>query len=141
MADITQTPANVAAIGSATVLPGTAGDTLTQGNAAYKATNGQWVLAMSGGNVQQAGSLGMGILLNSASPGQPISLFTSGSCNLGATLGVGTTYCLSRNPGRICPDSDVLSNNYVTIFGVAAGASNIASPNGGAPFASGTLRA
>lgn len=142
MADLAQTAANVVIVGSATVLNGTAGDSLTQGNVAYKASNGFWVKALSSGNSQQAGSGGIMILLNSAGPGQPIQGYTGGAfVNLGGTLVVGGTYCLSRNAGRICPIADVLSNNYTTILGVAKTTANMASPNGGPAFASGTLLA
>lgn len=141
MADISQTAASVVKVGTSVVIVATAGDTLTQGNVAYKATNGNWVRALSGGNAQQAGSGGVGIALNSANPNQPISIFTSGSINLGATLVVGETYVISANAGRIAPIGDLVTNSRVTLLGVTSDANNLATPNSGPPFASGTQRA
>lgn len=141
MADLVQTAASVVKVGTAGVIVATAGDTLTQGNAAFKATNGNWVRSLNSGNAQQAGSGGVGVALNSASPNQPVSIFTSGSINLGGTLTVGEIYVVSAQGGRIAPIGDLVTNSRVTILGVAADANNLATPNAGPPFASGTQHA
>ena len=40
--------------------------------------------------------------------------------DLGATLTVGTTYVVSATAGKIAPESDLLSGDYVTHLGVAS---------------------
>lgn len=67
-----------------------------------------------------------GIALTGSSAGQPITYCTTGNIDLGATLTVGETYCVSDAvAGQIVPHSDLGSADYVTILGVASTASNL----------------
>lgn len=141
MSDISQTAANVLKSTPAQDKDGTSGEALTAGNAIYMASNSRWLRTGAGNNAQISGTTEIGIVLNSApGTGQPIRIFKNGKINLGATLTVGETYVVSRNLGRICPISDLATNDYVSILGVAYNASILQTPASGA-FASGTQKA
>lgn len=60
-----------------------------------------------------------GFFLSSAAAGE-IALYVEGSIDLGAILTVGTAYFLSATPGKICPESDLVTGNYKTLLGIAS---------------------
>jgi hypothetical protein len=72
-----------------------------------------------------ATSVVAGIACNGAANGQPLTVHTSGDINLGATLVVGETYCLSDAvAGQIVPVADLGAGDFVVVLGVAETASN-----------------
>lgn len=118
MADVTVTPANVIAGAGATTKNGTAGATVTAGQAVYlDGTDSKYKLADSNG----AAALRSpdGIALNGAANGQPLRVLTAGPVTIGATMTAGVAYYLSDTPGGICPVADVGSGEYSSLLGIA----------------------
>lgn len=139
MADLTQTPANVAADADASQEVVTAGEAVDAGMPVYKkASDSKWYKARNDNTAEVSGVSGVRIALNST-PGanQPLSTFIKGKVNLGATLTVGETYMLSNTAGKVAPIGDLATNRYVTILGVAISASQMNS----VMFASNTQKA
>ncbi|MAZ17888.1 MAG: hypothetical protein CL535_16355 [Ahrensia sp.] len=126
MVDLVITAANVAAGANATTRHGTAGETITAGQAVYldQASTGEWLLADSdGASAAVRGGELVGIALNGASDGQPIKVQLDGDITIGATLTAGTTYYLSDAPGGICPIADLATGDYYVIVGIATSTS------------------
>jgi hypothetical protein len=117
VADLTITAASVIA-GSGTIERGTAGATITAGQVVYKSA-GKYQLA-DNDSATAAAKSPRGIALNGGSDGQPMSIMTSGSITIGATLTAGTAYYLSSTAGGICPLADVISGDNVVLLGVAS---------------------
>ncbi len=117
MTALSITAANVQAGNNATILDGTAGATITAGQAVIRsATTGRFVLADADG----AGLTGCdGVALNGAADGQPLRVQAGGDITIGATLTAGTTYYLAPTPGGIGPLADVLSGDDPIIVGIA----------------------
>lgn len=122
MTDIAITAANVVAGSDSRAEPGTAGATITAGQAVYlDSATRTYKLADSNG--AEALRTPRGIALNSAASGQPLSVHRSGDLTIGATLTPGVAYYLSDTPGGICPVADVGSGEYACIIGIAKSAS------------------
>jgi hypothetical protein len=136
MADLSVTAANVVKTSGSTV-NGTAGATITAGQAVYfdSATN-RWKLAKDSGTAEEAGASGIGVALNGASSGQPLVVQTQGPYNPGATVTLGLIYALSDNAGAIAPATDQGSTDRVTLLGVATSASELTL----APVVSGAVK-
>lgn len=118
-ADLSITAANVVAGSGSQVVQGTAGATVTAGQAVYLDTSaGMWKLADDNSGTAAARSPG-GIALNGAATGQPLSVLKSGHVTIGATLTAGVAYYLSDTPGGICPVADLAAGEYPTILGIA----------------------
>lgn len=123
MADLTITAASVVAGDGSTVVSGTAGVTITAGQAVYKdSTTGKYALADSDSDTAAA-KRAVGIALNGAALNQPIKVLTAGAITIGATLTAGTAYYLSDTAGGICPVADIGSGENVCLLGLAASAS------------------
>lgn len=60
-----------------------------------------------------------GVNLNVASTGQPVILQTDGEYQAGGALTEGQTYNVSTNAGGIAPITDLSTDSYVSIWGVA----------------------
>ncbi|MGY6251637.1 hypothetical protein ACXIUS_29615 [Bosea thiooxidans] len=119
MADITITPANVIAGSNASIASGTAGETITAGQAVYlSSTSKKWMLADSNSATAEARQA-KGIALNGASLNQPVSVQTSGDIIIGGTLTAGTAYYLSETPGGIQPAADLAAGEFVCLLGLA----------------------
>ncbi|WP_411906281.1 hypothetical protein [Rhizobium mayense] len=121
MADLSITPANVVAGSNATRDIGTAGATITAGQAVFldSATN-KWVLSDNNGTGTRQVK---GIALNGASLNQPISVLKDGDVTIGATLVPGAAYYLSATPGAICPVADLATGMDSILIGLAKSAS------------------
>jgi hypothetical protein len=118
MADLTITAANVVS-GGGNTRQGTAGATLTAGQAVYlDSTDGKYKLADSD-SVTAAVRQPVGIALNGAASGQPVLVQYDGPVTIGATLTAGLAYYLSKTAGGICPVADIASGGYATIIGIA----------------------
>lgn len=129
MADLTITAANVVKGSNAKTVNGTAGATITAGQAVYldQATTGKWLLAdADGASAAIRAGEKAGIALNGASDGQPITVLLSGNITIGATLTAGTAYYLSDTPGGICPLADVTGGDYYVLLGLASSTSVLA---------------
>lgn len=120
MADLAVTAANVAKFGTtAKTESGTAGTTITAGQAVYKdAADGKFKLADCNSATAAARDF-YGIALNGAADDQPLAVQTEGDITIGGTVAIGTVYCLSGTPGAVRPVADNVSGDFVSVIGVA----------------------
>jgi len=118
MADLTITAANVVAGSNAIIEKGTAGATITAGQAVYlDSATGRYKLADDNSATAEVRTP-RGIALNGASDGQPLAIVRSGDVTIGATIEAGVAYYLSGTAGGICPVADVASGDYPAIIGM-----------------------
>lgn len=125
MADLTQNAANVA-INDSDVKYRLVqfGEAVTQGMPVYrKAADGKYWKAQNDGTAAEADVVGIALTKGAANGWGFIA--TEGNIDIGATLAVGQTYCLSNGYGTICPVADVGSAEYPTNLGVASSTSNL----------------
>lgn len=122
MTDVSITAANVLQGAGAVTENGISGDTITQGQAVYKAADGTWVRADADSATALARAA-TAIALNAASANQPIVVQRSGEITIGGTLTPGLPYFLSNTPGGICLVADVGTGEYYDIIGIAKSAS------------------
>lgn len=126
MADLSITAASVtAADGAVSKQEYVAGATITAGQLVYVDTANSNVLKLAQADGTLLEATVKGVALCGASTGQPCVIATAGDYNPGATVAVGTVYILSATAGGICPDADLASSSYCSIFGVATTTSNI----------------
>lgn len=119
MADLSITASAVLAGTNGRIKHGTAGATITAGQALYQnATTKKWLLADADSGTAAARTA-HAIALNGASDGQPVSVLEGGDLTLNAVLTAGTAYYLSGAPGGICPLADLGSGDYVCLIGLA----------------------
>lgn len=118
MADISITAANVVAGSDATIERGTAGATITAGQAVYKDSTGKWQLA-DANSASELARRARGIALHAAANNQPLAVQTAGDITIGATITAGLAYYLSDTPGGICPVADIGSGEYVCLLGLS----------------------
>lgn len=124
MADLSITAANVALV-SGTSGTGTAGETVTAGQALYlKSADSRLWLADC--DDTSATATIKGVALNGASAGQPLAYAESGAVvTIGATTTIGEIYVLSGTAGGVAPEGDHASDDYVSLIGVGVTAANI----------------
>ena len=67
----------------------------------------------------------IGVNLNAATTGQPVTIQTDGEYQAGGALTEGQTYIVSTNAGGIAPITDLSTDSYVSIWGVATSTGNI----------------
>lgn len=140
MAAITVTAANVN-IGDLNVRLDrvTGGEAITQGMPVYKstATNpAKYYKADS--NASAAAATAVGIALTACSGDGAYFVMMSGNevlINLGATLVVGTTYCVGSTAGQIVPIADLTTGDYPFILGTATTAALLKTAFAGAGVA------
>lgn len=125
MASLSITAANVIAGTDSTSEYGTAGATITAGQAVYyDETTSKWKLAdCDDATAAVRMSAKGGVALNGASDGQPLKVLRSGDITIGATMTAGTSYYLSPTAGGIAPLADVLTGDTIVLIGVAHSAS------------------
>lgn len=123
MADLTQTPANVASGSGASTQTRNAAAAITAGDAVYVDSSGTLSLCENDQTATEAACAG--IALNDAAAGQPVVYQVSGQINIGATLTAGEVYVVGGAAGAIAPVADVVATEYMTIIGVAISTSLI----------------
>lgn len=127
MADLTQTPANVAP-GSLNLRtkPVTYGETIAQGMPLYKSTTDQKYYKASAGTLAaskaEAIAMSAGVADGPGVVAIPSTTDGVSLINIGATLTVGQIYVVSATAGAIAPYSDLVSTKFVTVLGVAISA-------------------
>lgn len=136
MADLTITAAQVLPDSTGDSYTGTAGGTLTAGQAVYLDDTVNTVKAADA-NASAATARAIGIALHAATAGQPIRVQRAGDVTLG-TGTAGTIYVVSANAGGIAPAADLASGHYVTVLGVGITGSKLRMPPAG-PFVSGQV--
>lgn len=118
MANLTVTAANVQPTTSTITKTGIAGAAITAGQSVYlDATTKTIKLADADASV--AAAAGVGIALNNAASGQPVTYAVSGPINMGATLVKGTTYVVSATAGGVAPQSDLSTGATICLLGTA----------------------
>lgn len=130
MANLSITAASVIKDATAIVDTGKlSGGVLTAGMPVYLNTSNAAIAARADSASTDAV---YGISLNSTpAAGQPVAILTSGLYTVGATVAVGTVYCLAyaTGAGLICPNADIQAQTggvaYVTVLGVAVSATQI----------------
>jgi hypothetical protein len=122
MADLTITAASVVKGAGSQVDRGTAGATITAGQAVYEdAATGKYLLA-DDNSATAAARVPKGIALNGASNNQALAVLMSGDITIGAALTPGVAYYLSDTPGGIGPVADLASGEYPCFIGIAESA-------------------
>lgn len=123
MADISIVISNVIAGTSATTRVATAGASITQGQPVYldSAASNQAKPARANAD---AASRAVGIALNGATSGQPVTYVTKDdNFTFGGTSTAGTILCVSAaTAGNIAPSADLTTGNYVTPIGTTISA-------------------
>jgi hypothetical protein len=66
-----------------------------------------------------------GVNLNVATTGQPVTLQTDGTYQAGGALTEGQVYLVSTNAGGIAPVTDLSTDSFVSVWGVATSTANI----------------
>lgn len=129
MADISITAANVVAGDDADFYQGSAGATITAGQAVYldDVTN-QLLVGDANGSMDTAEV--KGIALHNASLDQPLRVQTAGTITIGGTTVVSTVYGLSGSAGGIRPISNTSPDNpasgdYTTLIGVGSASNKL----------------
>jgi hypothetical protein len=115
MSDLSITAANVVQL-SGNPTTGVAGVAMTAGQSVYQNPgSNNYLLAKSNSGTTAAQSA-TGIALNSAAAGQPVTVMTSGTYTVGATVTVGGVYVLSgATAGGIAPIADLTSGWFTQI--------------------------
>lgn len=97
---------------------GECGTTIAAGDA-IRTASGQLQLAQAD-SATNAEALGIALAPGQTGDTIPYApLNNGGKIDLGAALTKGTTYVVSATAGKIAPQADLVSTNYLTILGVA----------------------
>jgi Uncharacterized conserved protein (DUF2190) len=125
MANLTITAANVIRSSTSKFSNGTAGAAVTAGQVVYlDSADGRYKLA-DANSATAAVRAPIGIALNDAATGQPLTVATEGAIVLGATITAGVAYYLSATPGAIAPVADLTTGDYPCILGIAKSATDL----------------
>jgi len=122
MVDISQTPANVVKGSNASVIQVTAGVTVLAGEVVYRDStdSDEYKLAI---DTSAAAAAAIGIALNRADDGQPLTVQTSGDIDVGGTVKLGKVYCVSSTAGAIAEVDDTSTSDWVTVLGTGESSS------------------
>lgn len=124
MVDIVITAASVLKGSDALTEQGTAGETITAGQAVYlDSADGK--LKLSDNNATGKKTV-RGIALHGAANGQPLMIQRAGDITIGASVTAGSRYYLSATAGGIMPEADLASGMDVVLIGLARSASVLA---------------
>jgi hypothetical protein len=118
MANLSITAASVARGTGSQVSSGTADVAITQGQSVYLDTTTQ-TIKLADADALASASINVGVSLNAAATGQPVTYQTVGPITIGATVTVGTAYYVSATAGSICLESDLSSGDFPLLLGFA----------------------
>ena len=117
MANLNPVEADVVAAADATVIQGTSGALILQGQPVYLGSSNTYLLADTDSSATTAAVAG--ISLNSTTSGQPIDIIVAGTLTVGAaTVIVGGVYVLSGDVGLLADVGDLASGDFTTILGI-----------------------
>lgn len=125
MSDVTVVASSVApANASTTIVRATAGAAVSAGQAVYADPAANFTIKPAQATNQAQATNVVGIALDSAAVGQPVAYASAGDVQFNNTpLTPAAVYVLSAaNAGGIAPTSDLVTGNYATLLGIAAGA-------------------
>ena len=123
MAVLTITAANVVPGTGTKTKSGTAGAAITQGQPVYLDATAITIFPADADVLASVAVVG--VALNAASAGQPVTYQISGPITIGTTVVVGTAYYASTTAGGICLESDLASGDFATFLGFATSATVI----------------
>jgi hypothetical protein len=125
MADISITAGSVLPSSSASLAEGTAGVTITAGQAVYlDAATG--TIKLADNDVSAAVATALGIAVNGASAGQPVKYATRDpQFTLGGTIASGVAVFLTSVAGGIGLAAEVGASDYGVFLGVGIGTNRI----------------
>ena len=124
MADLAIVEASIAAAADATIIQGTSGATVLQGQPVYLNSSNQYVLADT--DLSAAAAVVAGISLNSTTSGQPIDLIAAGTLTVGGSgVAVGTVYVLSGTAGKFADVADLANGDFTTVLGIGLTSSTV----------------
>jgi len=124
MADVSVTAANVLPL-SAGTSTGIAGAAITAGQTLYADSANGNVLKLADANASAATSVVVGVALNGAATGQPVTYANSGIYTPGFTVTVGAVYVQSATAGAIAPVADLASGYYTNVLGIGVTSSQL----------------
>jgi len=124
MSDISITAANVVVGTGASVRDGTAGASITAGQAVYADASASNVIKLADTSTSAKAAC-VGIALHAAASGQPIKYCTGGLLTIGATVAVGVPYFVSDNAGGLRPLADAGTGDYATFVAVGMTTSTV----------------
>ncbi len=125
MAAISVTAASVLAGANAKKARGTAGATITAGQALYADPNASFKLKLADCDASATTAKCVGIALHGASDGQPLEyVYEDDDFTPGATLSLSAAaddgvYILDGTAGGICPIGDIAAGDYPVVLFVA----------------------
>lgn len=103
-----------------------AGEAFAAGALVYLAAAGTWLKAQDDGTAIEAGSLGIGVALATADVASArVSIARPGAIISLGTGTAGTVYINCDAAGGICPASDAMTTDKVTVVGVGIGTSRL----------------
>ena len=117
MAVISVTPANVTVSAPLANKVGVAGATITAGQSLYSDSTDSNKLKLADADVQ-ATAVCVGVSLNGAASGQPVSYVSAGSLTVGGGVVAGTIYVVSTTPGGIGTATDPAQGDFISIIGI-----------------------
>ncbi len=121
--DVAITAASVLKGAGSTTQLGTAGATITAGQALYVDTANGNVLKLADGNATSLTATCAGFALHAALTGQPIDYLSAGAFTVGGTLVAGKFYILSDTAGAITLISDYTTGFIPCMVGYASSTS------------------
>jgi hypothetical protein len=122
MSDIAITAANVLPGSGAVLQTGTAGETVTQGQALYqKAADSKWYKADCNSATAEV-RVAKAFAVTGSTAGQPVVVQTGGQITIGGTVANGITYFLSGTAGGIRPVADNTTGDYPQVVGMGISA-------------------
>jgi len=118
--DVSITAASVLKGSGATTVLGTAGASITAGQALYIDTANGSVLKLADGNGTTLTATFAGFALHAALTGQPVDYLSAGPITIGGTLVAGKFYILSDTAGAITLVSDYTTGFIPCLVGWAS---------------------
>lgn len=98
------------------------GATIAAGNSVYlDPADNEWKLADNNASTTTAGLNGIGVAMTPGVDGGQGFVATGGSIILvGTTMAAGEQYVISATAGGIAPATDLATNDYVSLLGIAS---------------------
>lgn len=121
MANLTVTAASVQPTTTTIYKTGIAGAAITAGQSVYLDATTK-TIKLADADLSVAAATGVGIAINNAASGQPVTYAIGGQIVMGATLTKGTTYVVSATAGGVAPQADLTTGATINILGTAVDA-------------------
>lgn len=120
MADLSVTASSVVPSSTASLITGTAGETITAGMPVYlKASDSKIYKAIDS---TAAAAAVVGVAVCGASANQPVTYATAGDITYNSIFTAGVAYYISDTAGGLRAFADQSTGDYVTMVGVATSA-------------------